>query len=123
MASIKNLHLKYRLWIAEMNADISVLRIFDDYLNEIIQKDKGDDTVKNVKHYKEAFLKVRKEMDDLRHEMHLNKMKLAAADKTNKVSVKEMEKNICHDEIEERYKDFRKRFKAMKKEFQQLEIA
>ena len=38
MASIMTLHLEYRLWIAEMNADINVLRIFDDYLKELIRK-------------------------------------------------------------------------------------
>ena len=30
--TIMTLHLRYRLWIAEMNFDINVLRIFEDYI-------------------------------------------------------------------------------------------
>ncbi len=36
--SIMSLHLGYRLWIAEMNFDINVLRIFNDYLEELSSK-------------------------------------------------------------------------------------
>ncbi len=42
--SISNLHLRYRLWIAEMNFDINVLRIFSDHLQEIVLQRKLPDT-------------------------------------------------------------------------------
>ena len=121
MASIMTLHLEYRLWIAEMNADINVLRIFDDYLNEITAKKNSNDTSKRIENYKQQFLHLRKEIDELRHEMHLNKMKLAATAKTENVSIKDIEKNIGHKEITERCNTFRKNFDKTKNEFQQFE--
>jgi TolA-binding protein len=121
MASIMTLHLEYRLWIAAMNADINVLRIFDDYLKELMENNNSDKAVKDIELYKEQFSELRKEIDELRHEMHLNKMKLAATAKTQNVSIKDIEKSIQHKEITARYNAFRKNFDKTKKEFQQFE--
>jgi hypothetical protein len=120
MASIMTLHLEYRLWIAELNADINVLRIFDDYLKEISAQKKSNQTT-GINIYRGQFLELRKEIDELRHEMHLNKMKLAASAKTENVVIKDLEKNIHHKEITARYNAFRKNFDKTKKEFQQFE--
>ena len=119
MTSIMNLHLAYRLWIAEMNADINVLRIFDDYLKELTVKNNSS-ALKGIENFKGQFLNLRKEIDELRHEMHLNKMKLAASAKTENV-INDIEKNIHHKEITARYNAFRKVFDTTKKEFQQFE--
>ena len=120
MASIMTLHLEYRLWIAELNADINVLRILDDYLKEIAVQKKGNQAA-SINNYKEQFSELRKEIDELKHEMHLDKMKLAASAKTENVLIKDIEKNIHHKEIAARYNAFRKKFDKTKKEFQQLE--
>ena len=120
MASIMNLHLAYRLWIAEMNADINVLRIFDDYLKELNVKNKKSAVLKGIENYKAQFVNLRKEIDELRHEMHLNKMKLAASGKTQNEPIEDIEKEIHHKEIEARYNAFRKTFDKTKKEFQQF---
>jgi hypothetical protein len=121
MASIMTLHLEYRLWIADLNSDINVLRILDDYLNELTAKNNNDNTIKSIENYKQQFATLRKEIDELRHEMHLNKMKLAATAKTQNVPIKDIEKNVGHKEITERYNAFRKNFDKTKKEFQQFE--
>jgi hypothetical protein len=121
MASIMNLHLDYRLWIAEMNADISVLRILDDYLKELTTKNNSGKALKSIENYKEQFSALRKEIDDLKHEMHLNKMKLAASAKTQNAPGSDIEKAIHHKEMQERYNAFRENFDKTKKEFQQFE--
>lgn len=114
MASIINLHLQYRLWIADLNADITVLRIFDDYLEDV--SGINNENIKNeIFNYKKQFVELRKEMDDLRHEMHLNKMKLAAVAKTPETSVNKIEEEINHEIIKNRYKTFRKKFDDFKK--------
>ena len=118
MASIKKLHLQYRLWIAEMNADINVLRIFDDYLIEMAENKHSNGIEKKIKSYKEQFISLRKEMDELRHEMHLSKMELAAMAKTNNAPEKNIEQGIHHEEINKRYDAFRKKFDATKEAFQ-----
>jgi seryl-tRNA synthetase len=115
-----NLHLEYRLWIADMNADINVLRIFDDYLKELMQKKNSDSILKGIESYKKQFSDLRKEIDELRHEMHLNKMNLAASGKTQNESAENIEEAIHHQEVKERYNAFRKTFDKTKKEFQQF---
>ena len=117
MASITGLHLQYRLWIAEMNADINVLRIFDDYLSEITEKNPDLNEVSN---YKNQFTGLRKEMDDLRHEMHLNKMNLAALAKNPDPSITDIEVTINHKEISARYTAFRKKFDETKTALQKF---
>jgi hypothetical protein len=121
MASIMGLHLQYRLWIAEMNADINVLRIFDDYLADITLKNNTGDVLKRIKEYKAQFLSLRNNIDDLRHEMHMNKMHLAAMAKRPRSSVKNIARTIKHREVKNRYKLFRKTFDKTKREFQKFE--
>lgn len=120
MASIMGLHLQYRLWIAEMNADINVLRIFDDYLEEIKAKDDSDKTSTQINYYKQQFINLRKEMDELRHEMHLNKMKLAAFAKAQNASMENIEDEMNHKTLEENYKRFRKNFTEANEAFKKF---
>jgi hypothetical protein len=121
VATVSGLHLQYRLWIADMNADITVLRILNDYLVEKSAKNKDADVVQRINYFKDAFLKLRKEMDDLRHEMHLNKMKLASLGKDPNQSIGSIENSIDHKALKERYEAFRKSFDNTKKEYQDFE--
>src|ERR1044072_3917891 len=121
MASVLQLHLQYRLWIAEMNAYIDVLRIFDDYLASLKNKESNTDTLKNINNYKTEFLNLRQELDELRHEMHLVKMKLAALAKDPQSPTNGVEEMINHKTNTERQKSFRKKFSTIRKEFNTLE--
>ncbi len=76
--SIMALHFRYRLWIAEMNSDINVLRIFDDYVAELASKNSDPAVKGGVAGFKKEFILLRTEIDELRHEMHLCKMSLSA---------------------------------------------
>ena len=67
-SSIMSLHLRYRLWIAEMNSDITILRIFDDYLTELSSKKEKPQVQKGIKNFQQQFINLRKEIDDLKHE-------------------------------------------------------
>ena len=123
MATISGLHLQYRLWIADMNADIDVLRILNDYMVDKSAKNKDADIASRISYFKEAFLQLRTEMDELRHEMHLNKMKLASFAKGSNLSIKAIENSINHKTLKERYKLFKKSFATIKKEYQDFENA
>ncbi len=59
--SVMSLHLKYRLWIAELNFDINVLRIFGDYLNELRAKRKEAEVKSKSDYFEKEFtgLKIR----------------------------------------------------------------
>ena len=121
MASIMRLHLKYRLWIAEMNADISVLRIFNDYLGWLKQNKHTRQVENCIDSYLQRFAELRKELDELRHEMHIVKMKLAALSKNGSTESDDIKEVIAHKDCKERYKAFRKKFLETKKEFTKLE--
>lgn len=115
--STLGLHLRYRIWIAEMNADISTLRIFDDYI-EGLAAGKKDLHLKTVSaDFKKQFLTIRKEMDDLKHEMHLQKMKLAASTREGKAIDKILYKTDNHAALKKHYTGYRKAFNKMKTDF------
>jgi len=121
MKTIPGLHLQYRLWIADMNANIDVLRILNDYVEDKIAADKSEATMQRIQHFKNVFVNLRSEMDELRHEMHLNKMQLGALPKNTKQSVNAIKKTIHHKTLQQRYTLFKKSFLKIKKEFQDFE--
>lgn len=119
--SIMSLHLRYRLWIAELNADINALRILNDYIIELETKKKVAEVVKGTDQFKKQFTSLRKEIDGLSHEMHLLKMKLAALARENKPLTKKSFSADNHKGLKRRYAAFRKIFTKVKKEFGKFE--
>lgn len=114
------LHLRYRLWIAEMNFDINVMRILEDYLTELTPKSHEPEVKENIERFEKDFVSFRKEIDDLRHEMHILKMKLAAYTRENTTVTEETYKADNHEALKDRYLAFRAGFEQMKKDFSQL---
>ena len=110
------LHLQYRLWIADMNADITVLRIFDDYFAELSSRKPDTQTQKTLEGFKQKFSSSRKEIDELKHEMHLEKMKLAANLRTAASEKVPATTSNNHPGLEKRYIAFRKNFDKLKKD-------
>jgi hypothetical protein len=121
MASVMGFHLQYRLWIAELNSDINILRIFEDYLADTSANHNTENVLAKTEDYKNQFSALRKNIDELKHEMHINKMELAVAAKKTGTSIEAIEKNINHKQLAERYKQFRERFDRTKKNFQEFE--
>ena len=119
--SIMRLHLRYRLWIAEMNSDINVLRILEDYLTELRAKNNEPEVKNWVEGFQGQFVNLRKEIDELRHEMHLVKMKLAAYSKEMKVLDPKTYQADNHAALRTQYLEFRKRFDKTKKDFEEFE--
>ena len=66
-------------------------------------------------------MKLRKEIDDLKHEMHLLKMKLAAYAKAGETIDKTTYQADDHEVLKSRYDDFRNRFDKMKINFGEFE--
>src|SRR4051794_14627231 len=115
--SVMSLHLSYRLWIAEMNSDISVLRIFDDYLKELQLKRNEEEAKNKIEDFKKQFTHLRKEIDELRDEMQIMKMNLGALSREKKPLDKTTTGADEHKELREKYFSFRKTFDKMKDNF------
>ncbi len=116
-SSVMKLHLNYRLLIAEMNADISILRILDDYTKEMTAKTIHTDVKHKVTYFSHKFIHLRKEIDDQRNEMHVNKMKLFALAKQKKEIDKKALKADNHSAIFKRFDAYKKEFTKTQKEF------
>ena len=113
-------HLRFRLWIAELNFYINVLRIYNDYLDQQAGV-KDAKVIKKIDNFKQTFDVFRKEIDDLKHEMHLAKMTLAAnlREADDVIEEKcEMEKYTL---LQDQFTSLHKKFEIFKEEFIQFE--
>ncbi|MES1217448.1 MAG: hypothetical protein ABUT20_18210 [Bacteroidota bacterium] len=119
--ALKSLHLEYRLWIAELNLDINLIRIFNDRLLEIAE-DKKSGTVKStIEDFGKKFNTYRETIDELRHRMHIEKMNLAAKVRENngvdyKINIPDNYKTIRED-----FFKFRVSFNELKSGFLHFE--
>jgi hypothetical protein len=119
--SFLNLHLQSRLHIAELNANINLLRIYHDYLEELKSKN-GDAEVNNeVIRFERLFPVLREEIDSLRNELHLLKMKFATYSREDKVFDTSIYSSTGFDILQKKYNDFQKSFEKTKKELDNFE--
>ncbi|MEN9686460.1 MAG: hypothetical protein RLZZ28_2246 [Bacteroidota bacterium] len=118
--SIMGLHLRYRVWIAELNHDITLLRIFDDYLKETKEKKISPEIALQIKAFKKQFSEHRDLLDDLRHTMHLHKMDLASEAKQNAVSIKNNAEMDDYQIIKDKYAAYRVSFETLYRDFSEF---
>jgi uncharacterized coiled-coil DUF342 family protein len=104
-----------------MNFDINILRIFEDYVQELLQKNKLPEVADGISAFKKKFADIRNEIDELRHEMHLHKMKLAAISREGIQPEDQTYLADAHDAIQIQFLDFRKKIEMLKTEFTDFE--
>lgn len=115
--ALKSLHLEYRIWIAELNFDINLIRIFNDRLIELTAEKKA-----GTGSFETKFNTSRETIDDLRHRMHIEKMNLAAiARDTNATSHYQISIPANYKSIRDDFFKFRVSFNELKSEFLRFE--
>jgi hypothetical protein len=119
--SAMSLHLKYRLWIAELNFDINVLRIFGDYLTELRTRRKEAEVKSKADYFEKTFQNLRNEIDELRHEMHIGKMKLGAFGRDNKPFDYKIFNSENQAPLKKRLSVYKTDFKKINSEFEEFE--
>src|SRR5450432_750606 len=119
--SVMSLHLKYRLLIAELNFDINVLRIFGDYLTELRAKRKESELKSKSDYFEKEFYALRTEIDDIRHEMQMGKMKLGAFSRETKPFDFKIFNKENHSPLKKRLLNYKTKFKNINKEFGDFE--
>jgi|SRR6185295_16637970 len=119
--SVMSLHLKYRLLIAELNFDIIVLRIYGDYLTELRTKRKEAEVKTKSDYFEKQFLGLRTEIDEIRHEMQLGKMKLGAFGREAKPFDFKLYNKENHSPLIKRLSAYKTGFKKLKQEFGEFE--
>ncbi|MEO8173863.1 MAG: hypothetical protein ABI581_12295 [Sediminibacterium sp.] len=120
--ALTGLHLRYRLWIEELNHYINVIRIAQDYY-AFEGNDKQDTlTVSDgIEHFKMKFIELRKKIDELKNEFHLLKMKIGADAKTIKEIDHKTYKAEMHGDIKKQMISFKKVFNDVVNEFCRFE--
>lgn len=118
--SMNNLYLRYRLWIAEMNFDINVLRIFSDHLQQVILQRSSAVVKSAATAFEKKFADLRREIDELRNEMHLVKMQLSSFSRENPQAGDGAISSEIHDKLADRYASFRQNFESVKQEVDQF---
>jgi hypothetical protein len=116
-----SLHLKYRLVIAELNFDINVLRIFGDYLTELRMKRKEPEVKSKSDHFEKEFYALRNEIDDIRHEMQLVKMKLGAFSRESEPFDYKIFNKEYRSPLKKRLLSYKNKFKKVNREFEEFE--
>jgi hypothetical protein len=116
-----SLHLKYRLWIAELNFDINVLRIFGDYLTELRTRRKEPEVKVKTDYFEKAFQSLRTEIDELRHEMHIGKMKLGAFGRDGKPFEYKQFNTENQAPLKKRLAAYKAEFKKLNESFEEFE--
>ncbi len=119
--SVMSLHLKYRLWIAELNFDIIVLRIFGDHLNELKAKRKEAEIKSKSDYFEKAFTTLRSEIDEIRHEMHIAKMNMGEYSRDGKPFDFRKYNKENHSPIKKRLAAYKANFKKINTEFVEFE--
>jgi uncharacterized coiled-coil DUF342 family protein len=119
--SVMGLHLKYRLLIAQLNADTIVLRILGDYLTELRAKRKETETRAKIDYFEKEFQELRNEVDGIKHEMQLIKMNLAAYSRESTPFNYKVYNKENHGPVTRRLKDYKAHFKRVKKELGEYE--
>jgi len=114
------LHLRYRIWIAEMNSDIDLLRIYNDYLQELKALHNTLKLKKEIERFETAFSSLRNEIDTLRNEMHLLKMKLATFIREKKQLAYSDYKTDNHKLLKKKYVSLSKKFRSIKADLKEL---
>jgi hypothetical protein len=119
--SFMNLHLQCRLWIAELNWDINMLRIYNDHLQELAAKPEGSGLKDRIGDFEALFPEMRKDIDDLRNDLHLLKMKLATYVREEKIFDEATFKSSGYEELKKRLLAFQKNFGKVKLDLNAIE--
>ena len=120
--SYKRLHLEYRIWIAELNHDINLIRILNDHIIEMADENKTTGAGSVAEVFGNKFNELRQTIDQLRHRMHIEKMNLAATAREQSTIDSKIDFMENYTAIREDFFAFRVVFNEVKGKFDNLKI-
>ena len=119
---VKSLHLEYKLWIAELNFDIEMIRIFEAHLENIVASNlENKEVLRNVEHFENQLIRQREVIDELKHDLNISEKQLATFAQEMSPVGYEFERLDNHSVLRERFFMFRKIFNELKDEFHSFE--
>src|SRR5689334_23915963 len=102
----RKLHLEYQSWIAELNFDIELIRIFEVHLEHIASQTSSKRVLAKVEQFPNQFIRQREVIDELRHDLNISERQLAAFVRDMAPIGYENERLDNHSEIRDRFLTF-----------------
>jgi hypothetical protein len=117
----RKLHVEYQSWIAELNFDIELIRIFEGHLEYIASQTSSKKVLAKVEQFQNQFIRQREVIDELRHDLNVSEKQLAAFVRDMAPIGYENERLDNHSELREKFLTFRDLFEEMKIRFRYFE--
>ena len=113
---IKEIHLLHTEWNSVLDLTRDEILSFENRLEEIAKANTGKEMLAQVEHFQNRFIRQKEIMDELRHDIREDELRIAENVKENNVSVehRKMEENF---ELKNRVHVFQKIFNEIKSEF------
>jgi hypothetical protein len=115
------LHIEYKLWIAELNFDIELIKIFEAHLAYIATHNTSKEPAPRIEQFQNQFIRQREVIDELKHDLNTSEKQLVAFVRDMGPVGFENERLDNHPELREKFLTFRNLFEDLKIRFRYFE--
>jgi hypothetical protein len=115
------LHGEYQLWIAELNFDIELIKIFEGHLAYIASRNSSKKLSAHIEQFQNQFIRQREVIDELKHDLNISEKQLAAFVRDMANVGFDNERLDNHPELRERFLTFHNLFEDLKTRFRHFE--
>ncbi|HEY6957004.1 MAG TPA: hypothetical protein VI385_17250 [Flavisolibacter sp.] len=120
--SIRSLHMEYQLWTRELLFYKEEIKIFEEHLTAILERNNRNGVPAQVEHFQNQFILQKEVIDFLKHDLIVSERQLASF--AHELSGEGIDtiKMDNHAKLRERMATFRKIYREMKNEFRRFEM-
>jgi len=119
--SIRSLHLEYQLWTRELIFYKEEIKIFEDHLQMLLERNNTNGVPEQVEHFQNQFILQKEVIDFLKHDLIVSERQLASFVHDMSGDGIDSIKMDNHGRLRERMITFRKIYKEIKVEFRRFE--
>jgi len=119
--SIRSLHLEYQLWVRELVFYKEEIKIFEDHLEALNNKNTKNAVRAQVEHFQNQFVLQKEVIDILKHNLNISEKQLASFVYDMSGMGLESIKMDNHPKLREDMITFRKLYKELKQDFRRFE--
>lgn len=119
--SIRSLHLEYQLWTRELIFYKEEIKIFEDHLQMLLERNNINGVPERVEHFQNQFILQKEVIDFLKHDLIVSERQLASFVHDMSGDGIDSIKMDNHGKLRERMVTFRKIYKEIKNEFRRFE--
>lgn len=115
------LHAEYQFWIAELNFDTELIKIFENHLAYITVHNTSKKISAHIEQFQNQFIRQREVIDELKHDLNISEKQLVSFIRDMSAIGFENERLDNHSELREKFLTFRNLFDDLKTRFRHFE--